>query len=256
MVWKPMTNDPASERDLAAYEQAYRASGFEVVQAAQRKRLLLELLERLQPRTVVEVGCGLDTLANHWRGADRFIIVEPAAAFAAEARRLTIGRSDVTVVEQTLEAAVGQLPTDLDLILLSALLHEVPDASALLRAARELCAAHTLVHVNVPNARSLHRMLAVEMGLIQDVTEISDLQAKLQQHRTFTMDTLSAALADAGFDVIDQGSYFVKPFAHAQMQALRATGILTDQMIDGLWGLARRLPDMGSEIYVNARRAD
>lgn len=245
----------AMSRDIPDYERAYHASDFEVVQARYRKRMLLELLERLQPRSVLEVGCGLDTLANHWTRSERFVVVEPGATFAAEARRATAGRTDVEVIPQTLEAAAAGLAADFELILLSGLLHEVADCEGLLAITRTLAGPDTCVHANVPNARSFHRLLALEMGLIASLTETSPLQKQLQQPRVFTLESLAALARSQGFELIEQGSYFVKPFTHGQMQALGENGFLTPQMLDGFWGMARHMPGLGSEIFVNLRRA-
>lgn len=247
-----MTETPVV-RDLELYEQAYRDHPFEEVQARYRKRLLIDLLERLKPRHVLDVGCGLDTLANHWRGAERFVVVEPTAGFAEKARRDTTGRDDVVVVEATLEDAVDRLDGPFDLIMLSGLLHELPDTAPVLDATRQLCGPETIVHVSVPNTRSFHRLLAVEMGLIDRADDLSDMQRRLQQNRTFTLAELNARLAGHGFASFEEGSYFVKPFTHAQMLQLIDTGLMTPQMLDGLWGMARHMPDLGSEIFVNAR---
>jgi hypothetical protein len=109
------------------------------------------------------------------------------------------------------------------------------------------------LHVNVPNARSLHRLLALEMGLIGDVFERSANQRRLQQPRTFDLASLQAQVQACGFEVTDAGSYFVKPFTHAQMAQLRSCGLLDERMLDGLMGLEKHLPGLGSEIYVNCR---
>lgn len=245
------------QRDLGKYEATYLTSGFEAVQARYRKTMLIELLKRLQPRRVLEVGCGADTLATHWSGAETFVIVEPSEGFAAGARAQTADQAGVRVVEATLEEAAPQLRGEaFDLVLLSGLLHEVSDARGLLATTRGLCGSQTFVHVNVPNARSLHRLLALEMGLIRDLTEASALQKALQQPRIFTAESLEQCVAQAGFEVVEQGSYFIKPFTHAQMQSLIESGFLTQPLLDGLFGLGRHLPGLGSEIYLNARARD
>lgn len=238
-------------RDLADYEREYAASSFETVQARYRKRLVLELMDRLRPRRVLEVGCGMDTLANHWTAAERFVILEPAANFAQKARQETRGRSDVEVVEAYVEDA--RLGEQFDLILLSGLLCEVPDPELPLRAVRPYCGPDSTVHVNVANSRSFHRVLALEMGLIASLTELSPLQRKLQQFRTFTQEELRDLASSNGYRIETSGGYFVKPFTHGQMQQLIASQFLTEQMLDGLWGVARHIPDLGSEIYVNLR---
>lgn len=245
-------------RDLRDYERAYAESPFEAVQARFRKRCLLEVLARHAPRRILEVGCGRETLALSWRTAERFVVIEPAPQFAAEARRATADLSNVTVIEDTIEGAAHALPPGddpqaFDAVLLSGLLHELADPDAVMTRIQALCGPGTLLHVNVPNARSLHRLLALEMGLIDDLTTLSERQQRLQQSRTFTLETLSAYVAGFGFEVVESGSYFVKPFTHSQMQALQGIGLLTDAMLEGLWGLAKHLPDYGSEIYVNLR---
>jgi SAM-dependent methyltransferase len=243
----------AVPRDLSRYAQAYAESSFEETQARIRKRHLVELLQRLKPRRVLEVGCGLDTLANHWTGAERFTIVEPAATFAEAARRATAGKPGVEVVEALLEHA--GVPGDHDLVIMSGLLHEVIDCGSLLDAARRVCGPDGLLHVDVPNARSFHRLLALEMGLIDHLEAISDRQRSLQQNWVFSLDSLQALLVEHGFTPIESGSFFVKPFTHDQMARLQDAGLLTEQMIEGLDRMATWLPDYGSEIFVNARPA-
>jgi hypothetical protein len=66
------------------------------------------------------------------------------------------------------------------------------------------------------------------------------------------MESLAAVCESFGFAVVDRGSYFVKPFTHSQMARLHSNGFLDSSMLDGLFRLTRHLPDLGSEIYVNA----
>jgi SAM-dependent methyltransferase len=243
-------------RDIEAYQRAYAASDFEPVQARMRRRMLLDLLARWQPARVLEVGCGNDALFADCPAFERFCVVEPGPAFAEKARAQAGHDPRIRVVEAFMEDAAAQLAGEsFDCILLSGLLHEVPDAARLLAAVRLLCSATTQVHVNVPNARSLHRLLALEMGLIDDLHQLSANQRDLQQPRTFDIDSLSALATESSFEVLEHGSYFVKPFTHRQMAQLQDNGLLDERMLDGLYGLARHLPDMGSEIFVHLRRA-
>jgi ubiquinone/menaquinone biosynthesis C-methylase UbiE len=250
-----MTHGAGEPRDLESYEREYADSGFEVVQARLRKRMLVELLERERPQRVLEVGCGADTIANHWPPGSELVIVEPAVGFAAMARAATTSMPQVEVMEATLEQAAPALAhRTFDMVLVSGLLHEVADCDQLLDSVHRICSPGTLVHVNVPNARSIHRLLGLEMGVIEDVTQLSAMQLKLQQFRTFTLESLTELVTARNFSVVDSGSYFVKPFTHGQMEWLQKAGFLTPEMLDGLWGLARHLPAHGSEIYLNMRR--
>ncbi|WP_295645190.1 methyltransferase domain-containing protein [uncultured Methylibium sp.] len=244
----------SSARDIDDYQRAYAASDFEPTQALMRKRMLLELLARWQPRRLLEVGCGSDPLFAHYRDFDRFCVVEPGAGFAQQATATADGDARVHVVQAFMEDAAGVLAAErFDCILLSGLLHEVPDCQPLLAAVASLCGPDTRVHVNVPNARSLHRLLALEMGLITELHELSANQRSLQQPRTFDLDILGELCRRCGFEVQESGSYFVKPFTHRQMAQLQGVGLLDERMLSGLYGLERHVPGLGSEIFVNLR---
>jgi 2-polyprenyl-3-methyl-5-hydroxy-6-metoxy-1,4-benzoquinol methylase len=242
-------------RDLVDYAVQYRALPFEPLQAAFRRRLVLERVAHHAPRRLLEIGCGELPLFLDLPGVETTVI-EPTPAFAGNARRLAADRRGVTVVE----ALAEQVPADslggtFDVVVLSCLLHEVPDPHLLLTATRHFCGPRTVLHVNVPNARSLHRLLAVAMGLIPHPASESDTQRTMQQRGVYDAAGLERQLEAAGFTVRDRGSIFVKPFTHAQMQQLVDDGFLTRQMLDGLDALAGMLPELGSELWVDAEPA-
>ncbi|WP_167760649.1 class I SAM-dependent methyltransferase [Blastococcus sp. CT_GayMR16] len=241
-------------RDLVDYVEQYRALPFEPLQIAFRRRRVLARVAAHGPRRLLEIGCGESPIFLDLPGLET-VVVEPAPAFAANARRLADGRPEVTVLEryaEDLDASDGPF----DMVVVSCLLHEVPDPQRLLAAARRLCAAGGVLHVNVPSARSLHRLLAVAMGLIPDVTTESDTQRTMQQRGVYDAAGLEGELHRAGFAVTHRGSIFVKPFTHAQMQHLVDEQFLTSQMLDGLDALALLLPDLGSELWMDAEPVD
>lgn len=244
-------------RDLADYTKQYQRLPFEAIQASYRRRLVLERIAQCKPRRLLEVGCGLLPLFTDLNPAAGMAItvVEPTPAFVARAKQLAAGRADVQVVADLIEH-LGVAAQPFEMVVLSCVLHEVEDPQAMLGAVRRQCGPATRLHVNVPNARSLHRLLAVAMGLIAAPEANSETQHTMQQRGIFDADTLAAELGHAGFEVVEAGSLFVKPFTHAQMQQLVDQGFMTPAMLDGLDRLVSALPDLGSEIWVDARLRD
>lgn len=120
---------------------------------------------------------------------------------------------------------------------------------------RQISDEATVIHVNVPNANSFHRVLAYESGLISSVEEFSEANRRLQQHSVFSMDSLLELLeaGTPGIEVLDKGSYFPKLFTHKQMETCLKQGIINEAVIKGLDAMSERLPELGSEIYVNFR---
>ena len=185
------------------------------------------------------------------------VICEPAEQFADNARsfaRESGKNKKIDVVSGFFEECTEKIKgigVDFDLIILSSVLHELDDPQKMLMAIRNLCSDRTVVHINVPNANSLHRLLAVKMGMIEDVHVQSQQMKRMQRRRTYDMDLLIREVEETGFVIEDRGSYFIKPFTHEQMQRCLDEGIINTQVLDGLEKLSDFLPDFGAGIYVN-----
>lgn len=243
-------------RNLARYVEDYRALPFEPIQAEYRRKRVLGQVNRLAPRRLLEVGCGLLPLFTDLPDDMHITVVEPARAFAHNARNLASGRERVQILEGFIESLELE-HVEFDMIILSCVLHEVPDPAAMLAAVRECCGPSTTLHVNVPNARSLHRLLAVAMGLIPDPSQQSETQRRMQQRdMSYDAQSLRSELVSSGFRVVEEGSLFIKPFTHGQMQQLVDCGFMTRDKLDGLDKLVEWLPDFGSEIWAHALRVE
>ncbi len=247
---------------IAQYESRYMADyGFEAVMVAARQRLVLEILRATGPRVVLEVGCGIDMLGEkaHQAGLsmEQWVIVEPSERFCEAARALKMGKTRVDVVqgflEDETEAIRQRCVRPPDLILCSGLLNEIEEPEGILRAARRLLGSPGVVHVNVPNAQSLHRKLAKAMGVIESEKQLTERNRQLAQYRVYDFDSLIELAGASGLRVIEKGGYFIKPFTHAQMESI--AGVLSAAMLDGLWQLGREMPELASEIYVNLEAA-
>jgi 2-polyprenyl-3-methyl-5-hydroxy-6-metoxy-1,4-benzoquinol methylase len=245
---------------IQGYQHVYQNEyGFESVLVSARQRLILDLIATDIPSVVVEIGCGIDLLYQRVAAAglpiNQWIIVEPSEEFvqiASSAARQAKGLHVVPgFVEDVVAEVMGQCSAPPSMVICSGVLHEVPDVGKVLEAIHRILVGGGLLHANVPNSLSMHRRLARVMGLISNEKELTERNKALAQFRVFDPESLKEAVEAAGFAIEDHGGYFVKPFTHAQMQAIRP--ILTTEILDGLWGLGRELPELASEIYVNAR---
>lgn len=245
-------------RKLDQYFNAYRLHEFETVQAYYRRKKVLEIIAGLAPKSILEVGSGNHPLFTDIPTFERFCVVEPADGFYHEAvkhreqlpqatrKKITLQQADFESYSRYAEAAF-------DLVVIGGLLHEVEFPEKILAAAARISSASTIIHINVPNAYSFHRMLAVSAGLIPSVFTVSEAQQQLQQHHTFDMEQLSSLVIKNGFTVIDRGSFFLKPFTHQQMQQMLTHNIINQQILDGLYALADQFPLHGSEIFMNIK---
>lgn len=243
--------DPATYG--AEYVKQYTGSEFEPVLVAVRRREVLAAISRHPHRRLLEIGCGIEPLFPYVTDAERYLVVEPVPGFADRARALAGERPvqvETAYLGDVLEAARTFAP---DFIVASSLLHEVPDAAVLLQEIRSVCTAETIVHLNVPNMQSFHRLLAVEMGLIDSPFSRSALEERFGRHSQFDRESLEHLLNAEGFTVLHGRSWFIKPFTSAQMQRMLDNGIIDRRVIEGLERMTRHLPDMGCEIGFEAQ---
>ena len=249
-------------RDITDYEKKYVEGPFEETMADIRRRCIIGQIGDTENKSVLEVGCGMHPLFLDIDNYQTMVIVEPGSDFCKNAEKMDAFRaseSKINILQGFLEDKtedIINLNIKFDIIVVSSLLHEVEDPQRLLASVRAISTDNTVVHINVPNARSLHRLIAYESGMIPSLYERSELQKNLQQHSTYDMEMLIDAVKKAGFAVMSQGSYFIKPFTHSQMQRMLDDNIISNQVLEGLEKITRYLPEYGAEIYVNVKRDD
>ena len=74
-----------------------------------------------------------------------------------------------------------------------------------------------MLHIVVPNAYSLHRRLALAMGIISKVTDFSERDIVLGHRRVYIKNLLLSHLRKAGLRSISFEGILLKPLPNAQM---------------------------------------
>lgn len=242
-------------RDINKYEDDYIELMYEQYQVKYRKRMLLEQLQQFNHKRLLEIGCGLEPIYKFISDYDQMVIIEPADKFYSAIKNDSTKKSNVICIHGFFEDHIEELKQyDFDFIVISSLLHEVEDPEKMLALVNKICSKNAVVHINVPNAMSLHRLLAFEMGLIKSVFQPSETQIKMQQQSIFDINSLSNLVKKNGFSVINSGSYYLKMFTHAQMQQLVDQKLITPQMMNGFYKMVKYMPNFGSEIFINCKK--
>ncbi len=243
-------------RDIDKYANDYCQEPCEAIQVKYRRKKILEVMKKYSHKVILEIGCGTEPLFEYINDYEKMVIVEPSKEFyeRAEARA---EKKNAVILNGFLEDKVRdikKLGLEFDYIVASSLLHEVENPGMLLDSIGELCSDKTVVHINVPNAYSIHRLLALEMGLIDNVHDLSELQIKMQRNRVFDIRSLIDIVEKSQFEVIESGSYFPKFFSARQMESILESNIVSEEIFEGLDKMITYMPDNGSEIYVQAKK--
>ena len=243
-------------RDIADYTAKYNVKGFEDYQVKYRRRKVLEIIQENASDTILEIGCGSEPLFERINSSEyeKFVFVEPSKDFFENACNRIGSNTKVAGINDFFSCEIEEVKNNnWNIIVCSGLLHEVEKPGELLREIGRVCNKETIVHINVPNAKSLHRLIAYEAGLIDRVDDFSERNIEFQQHSVFSIDSLCSIAEECGFMILESGSYFPKPFTHDQMYRMIQTDIIDEKVLDGLFGLGKYLPEYGSEIYVNVK---
>jgi trans-aconitate methyltransferase len=196
---------------------------------------------------VLELGCATGAMTAYFAGDDRPVLaVDHAEAYLATARRR--GLPGV----RWLHADLADLPPtgEHDHVVLANVLHELEDPGAMLaQVAAEHLPAGGIVHVSLQNPLSLHRLVALEMGLIDSLTEIAANGHRYATRRLYTWQDLAALGAGAGLELVHREGVMLKPLPNDAMAAL------DPDVLDGFVAAARHLPDHCAMNLLHLRHA-
>lgn len=241
-------------RNIEKYETEYSESEFELKhQVRFRQEKVLEILNQYRPQRILEIGCGMNSVGNVYKDFNKLTIVEPSHRFIEKAKIDLAGNGCIEYHESLFEECALELHRgDYDLILVSALLHEFEDPKTFLSAVKTICSEETILHVNVPNELSLHRIIAYEAKLISHLGDKSERNKKLQQQGVYHMEQLEQLVSSVGaVNVLDKGSFFIKVLTHSQLEQCLSAGIIDERILDGFYQLEKYITGFGSEIYIN-----
>src|SRR3546814_13750248 len=91
------------------------------------------------------------------------------------------------------------------------LAQEVREPSALMAVVAAHLRPGGLAHLTVPNPRSLHRLVGVEMGLLEDQRGLGERSNGLETLRTLEADDTARVAASVGLRRVHRSGVRVKP---------------------------------------------
>ena len=210
------------------------------------KRLHVEVMKPfIVGRNMLEMGCATGELSSLLIGsAARYDVVEGSAANIAAARRRVPKARFFHALWEEFEPVERYS----DIVLNCALEH-VEDPVAVLSRARTWLEPDGVIHVVVPNADSLHRMVGVEMNILGSRTSLSDSDVRIGHRRVYDLDLLLRDVRAAGLEPVHWQGVFLKVVSNRQMLGWDPA------LIHALHVVGQRFPANCAELYVVARSA-
>ena len=132
-----------------------------------------------------------------------------------------------------------------DTIVMDHVLEHVEDPNSLLYAVSKWLRASGRLLIGVPNARSVHRLVGVKMGLLKSPYELNERDLRVGHRRVYDVTELKLQVQQAGLRLLHSGGVLLKPLAYHQLAE-----IWTPKMLQAFLELGRDIPDIAAEMYV------
>lgn len=199
--------------------------------------------KRMVGPKVLEVGVGSADLTN-WLSEDgRFEIVSiDGSQLVLDAAFDKVSHPErVNFVHTFFEEFDSNIMFD-DILVTNSLEH-VDNPVNLLRHMKKFLNPLGRLHITVPNAMSIHRMLGKEMGMLEYEHSLNCYDIEVGHQRVYVIDLLKKDVYLSGFAVIDQDGIMLKPLPDLQMCTY------DEEVMKGLAAMGHRLPELAAEIY-------
>lgn len=135
-----------------------------------------------------------------------------------------------------------------DNIVMSHLLEHLKDPVSTLIHLKEIMHQDTILYISVPNALSIHRQVAVKMGLLTKCSDFNETDIKLGHKRVYNPDGFKKDVIEAGLEIIEFGGSMLKPLTNKQIEQS-----WTIEMIEGFIKLGDDYPELCGDIYIIAK---
>ena len=172
--------------------------------------------------SALEVGCGkgmwTSVLCERY---DRVDIVDASETLLSAIQRQNAPkRAQVAIHHSLIEDFAPPAGQTWQHVYMTFILEHLQDPVAVLRKLRPLLAAGGELIITVPNATSIHRAVAVRMGLIGSVYDLSENDRSLGHRRVYSMRRLGALVSKAGYRVLEKKCVGLKPLTLKQLEPL------------------------------------
>ena len=136
-----------------------------------------------------------------------------------------------------------------DTIIMEHILEHVSDPKSILKRVKTWLADDGVLISGVPNAKSMHRLAAVKMGLLKTEHELNPRDLSQGHQRVYDIDSFEKEFTSLGFNIIHKGGVFMKFLSNSQIEET-----FDESMINAFYELGFDFPENTADIFVVATK--
>lgn len=199
--------------------------------------------------SICELGIGFGECTHGLsRISSRHIIVEASEEVIDAYKDKYPGEECTTIVKAFFE----DFETDerFDCIIMGFILEHVNEPDNILRRFSNFLAPKGKLIVTVPNAKSLHRRIGHELGLLPDICSLSDYDRAAGHKHYYDLDSIKSTLEGVGYKICHTEGLMLKPITATQMHQLG----FGEQHVKAFLKLGVEYPEIANSILIVAEK--
>lgn len=169
-------------------------------------------------RSILELGLGHGFTTNIFsNNFDRHVVLEGSPAVIQNFKK-KFPECDAQIEESYFETFSTE--EKFDVIVMGFILEHVDNPFEIISRYKKFLAPGGKIYLAVPNAEVLNRRLGHLAGMLKDMDTLSENDLLLGHKRYYTVSSLSAEIAQAGYKIDKMEGIYLKPFTTSQIVSL------------------------------------
>ena len=243
------------KENLNNYEEAYnpdaKYSDENTLFLTRYARYMSNSIQQNKLKNILSLGIGhhivSDILSNELNhSANHYVILEGSESIIANFKIKPELKERTEVIHTYFE----DFDTDekFDAIEMGFILEHVDDPKIIIEKYKGFLSPTGKMFIGVPNARSLHRLIGFEAGLLKNLYELSEYDLKFGHKRYFDVESISNLVKQAGLKIENKIGLLLKPITTSQMQQLG----WNKEIGNALLKLGDQFPEISNSVLIEA----
>ena len=135
-----------------------------------------------------------------------------------------------------------------DAIEMGFVLEHVDDPGQIVKHFKQFLSPNGIIFISIPNAKSLHRLIGHEAGLLKNMYELSQYDLELGHQRYFDFDSIQELVLSSGLQIKRSAGLMLKPITGKQMEILE----WNQDIFQALLTIGEKYPEISNCIYIEA----
>jgi 2-polyprenyl-3-methyl-5-hydroxy-6-metoxy-1,4-benzoquinol methylase len=140
-----------------------------------------------------------------------------------------------------------------DFVFCNYILEHVFEVGSVLKMIGRVLDSDGIFFAVVPNANAFSRQLAMDMGLVKNLKDLTENDHRHGHRRVYDIETIRRDVSEAGFEILDSKGIIFKILADFQLNKMMEQNILTDAHIQSLFNLGLRFPELTDSVFIAAK---